>query len=261
MERANFRVTHYLNWSPLARRLLTLVLANVGQRWVEFFMARSVVAHGFENFQKADPQRSVLLVVNHRTFNDQFTICARLFKMFGAHHNIFFPVRANYFYDNPAGLLVNMVLAQGVMYPPIIRQGARRRWNQTATDIMVELLKHPQNMVGVHPEGRRNQRPSPYDLLPAQPGCGELIYRANPNVIPVFLQGFADNVFDMHRNSVSRDPDRKPLVHMVMGEPLDFSKEREMEQNRKTYLHISQRVMARIGELSVQEKEIRRSQS
>ncbi len=49
----------------------------------------------------------------------------------------------------------------------------------------------------------------------------------------------------------------KPLVHMVMGEPLDFSEERKLEKNRKTFLLISKKVMKAIGELVKREQEIR----
>ncbi len=49
----------------------------------------------------------------------------------------------------------------------------------------------------------------------------------------------------------------EPLVHMVMGEPLDFSEERKMEENRKTFLRISKKVMNAIGELAKREQDIR----
>jgi hypothetical protein len=45
---------------------------------------------------------------------------------------------------------------------------------------------------------------------------------------------------------------------MVMGEPLDFSEEYEMEASRKTYLSISKKAMRRISELAEKEKTIRR---
>ncbi len=257
VERVNFKVTHHLNWSPTARKVLTFLGFHVGRRWIEWVISRTVRDHGFENFAKLDPSRGVLLVVNHRSFYDQFVIAARLFRQFGKHHNIYFPVRANYFYDNPTGLLVNLLIAFGVMYPPIIRDPRRRYWNGFATDIMVALLKEPQNMVGFHPEGTRNRGPSPYDLLPAKPGCGELIYRANPNVVPVFLQGFPRSVLDILKSNYAKSPRWKPLVHMVMGKPLDFSEELKLPPSRKTYLKISQKAMGGIAELAEREREIR----
>jgi len=257
MEKISFGVTRYLNSSPAARRLLTLLCAEIGRRWIELCISRTVRDHGFENFEKIDPNRGLLLVANHRSFYDQFAIAARLYKIFGRHHNIYFPIRANFFYDSPLGLLVNLLMAFFVMYPPIVRDTRRRQWNEYATDIMVTLLKHPDNMVGFHPEGTRNQGSDPYALLAAKPGCGELIYRANPNVLPVFLQGFPNSVVDLFKSNHDRSQNWQPLVHMVMGEPMDLSAQLKLERSRKTYLKISRKVMARIGELAEQECDIR----
>ncbi|MFQ5649458.1 MAG: lysophospholipid acyltransferase family protein [bacterium] len=254
VERFSFRVIDRLNRSPEVRKLLTGFNARVSWRWIELLTSNSVQAHGFENFEKAEPGRSILLAVNHRTLYDQFVIAARLFRLYGAHHNVYFPVRSNFFYDNPTGLLVNLTVAQGAMYPPIVRDKSRRQWNKTATEIMVGLLEDPQSMIGFHPEGTRNKGPDPYSLLPAKPGCGELIYRANPNVIPVFLQGLPKNFLKLYRHN---NTGRHHLVHMVMGEPLDFSTERRMEMGRKTFLLISRKVVAGIAALGQTEREIR----
>ena len=114
-------------------------------------------------------------------------------------------------------------------------------------------------MIGFHPEGTRNQGADPYELLPAKPGCGEVIYRANPNVVPVFLQGFPRNLLKMLRGNGDNATASKPLVHMVMGDPIDLREELKMEDNNKTYLRISQTVMAKINDLAQREKEIRKS--
>jgi 1-acyl-sn-glycerol-3-phosphate acyltransferase len=233
--------------------------ATVSSRWIECGTSKTVLDHGFENFQKIDPNRAVLLAANHRTFYDHFVISARLFRLFGPHHNIYFPVRANFFYDHFLGLLVNLPIALGVMYPPIIRDSKRRHWNVYATDLMADLLTDPRNMVGFHPEGTRNRGPDPYKLLPAKPGCGELIYRTNPNVVPVFLQGFPKTPWKLLRQNLGRSNSVQPVVHMVMGQPLDFSEELTLPQNRKTFLLISKKVMASIAELSKREQDIRAS--
>ncbi|MFQ5708463.1 MAG: lysophospholipid acyltransferase family protein [bacterium] len=257
-ERVNFRVTHTLNRSPRIRRLLTLIGATFSKTWIEFGTSKTVLDHGFENFDKIDPGKGVLLAANHRTFYDQFVISARLFRLFGPHHNIYFPVRSNFFYDNFLGLFVNLPMALGVMYPPIVRDVRRRIWNVFATDLMVELLEDEDNLVGFHPEGTRNRGPDPYSLLPAKPGCGELIYRSKPNVVPVFLQGFPKNPWQMIRKNWSHSAAHKPMVHMVMGEPLDFSAEFELARGKKTYLLIARKVMERIKQLGEQEREIRK---
>ena len=255
VERFNFKVTHSMNSSSIIRPILTKIAVVLGGRSVEIATSNIVLDHGFENFEKIDPNKGVLLVVNHRTFYDQFVIYARLLRLFGTHRNAYFPVRANFFYDNPLGLFVTLPFALGGMYPPIIRDKKRLLWNQYATDLMAELVKSPANMLGFHPEGTRNRGSDPYTLLPGKPGCGELIFRSNPNVVPVFLQGFMKSPFKMVQKNWSNSAE--PLVHMVMGEPLDFSEEHKLEENRKTFLLISKKVMNAIGELAKREQEIR----
>ncbi len=245
--------------SPRWRRLLTKTGEIHSRGYVKFFTGNIAEPHGFENFEKIDPTRGVLLVVNHRSFYDQFVVTAELMRRHGLRHHIYFPVRANYFYDNPTGGFVNLLLAASTMYPPIVRDRSRRQWNRVATDIMIDLLKQPGNMVGFHPEGTRNRNPDPYEFLPPKPGAGELVYNANPNVLPVFLQGFPDNFGKLCRHNFKHRNPKKPLVHMVMGAPLDFSEERKLEASKKTYLQISQKIMHSINALAEEERKIRES--
>jgi len=257
IERVNFRITHALNRSPGARRVLTWIQSAFGSRWVEWVTGNIVLQHGFERFEKIDRSKGVLVVANHRTFYDQFVIAAKLFRLYGAHHNIYFPVRANFFYDNPLGLFVNLAVASAAMYPPIVRDRRRLRWNLFATELMIDLLRDGRNMIGFHPEGTRNQGADPYALLPAKPGAGEIIYHARPNVIPVFLQGFPETIPDVIKQNRRQKPTEPPLVHMVMGEPMDFSDLLSQPAKRKTYLAISQKIMAEIARLSDTEKALR----
>lgn len=258
IERFNFRIAQYLNYSPGIRKILVKLQASMGRKWVEIVTGRIVAAHGFEHFESIDPQKGVLLIANHRSFFDQFTIVARLFRMYGPHHNIYFPIRSNFFYDNPLAMFVTLPFGLASMYPPIVRDARRRRWNQTAMQIMIQLLKDPQNMIGMHPEGTRNQGPDPYEFLSAKPGAGEMAYHARPNVVPVFLQGFPPTIGEIVKSNFHQKNSDPPLVHMVMGEPMDFSAEFQMEPSRKTYLLISRKMMRRIAELGELEKNIRK---
>lgn len=258
IERVNFRLVHFLNQSNVTRRLMTFLGSTLHKTWVELGTSRTVMEHGFEHFKEIDSNRAVLLAANHRSFYDLFVITARLFRLYGAHHHVYFPVRSEFFYDNLiGGILVNLPVALAVMYPPIVRQAKRRRWNLFAMDLMVDLLEDKHNMVGIHPEGTRNQNADPYSFLPAKPGCGELIYRANPNVIPVFLQGFPKSPLEMLKRNLGKNQADQPLVHMVMGPPMDFAEEREWPSGMKTYLRISRKVMARIRELGKEERALR----
>lgn len=258
IEKFSFSVINRLNSTPFFKKILTTIAATIGKMWIEFFIHDAVVAHGFKNFAKIDSNRAVLLIANHRSFYDQFAIAARLFQLYGRHHHICFPVKANYFYESLSGLFVNIVVACGVMYPPFVRDRKRLRWNKEATGILISLLKNPENMVGFHPEGARNQGSDPYKFLSAKLGCGELIYKTNPNVVPIFLQGFPNNIVHMLHSSRYKKKPRVPYVHMVMGEPIDFSKELALPENNKTYLVIAQKAMRHIAQLSKEEVEIRK---
>ncbi len=257
VEHFNFKIIHALNSSPRIRRFLTRLGAIYGKWYVGCCTSNIVLDHGFENFKKANPDKAILLVANHRSFFDQFVISGRLFRLYGPHHNIYFPVRSNFFYDNLLGLLINLKIAVGFMYPPIVRDKKRLKWNNFATDLMVDILQNPANMIGFHPEGTRNQGSNPYSLLPGKPGCGELIYRARPNVIPVFLQGFPETIWQLTRNNLSNFKEKKPIVHMVMGQPMDLSEMLKQPLGRKTYLLISKMVMEGINDLAKKEQEIR----
>ncbi len=81
--------------------------------------------------------------------------------------HLYFPVRSNFFHDQPLGVVVNAVVAGGAMYPPIFRQAERRALNDDALDRMVEIVRRPGNVLGMHPEGTR-QGPRPRHL-PARP--------------------------------------------------------------------------------------------
>ena len=48
------------------------------------------------------------------------------------------------------------------------------RSTTTALEKMVEIVKQPGNVLGMHPEGTRGKGDDPYTFLPAQPGVGKL---------------------------------------------------------------------------------------
>lgn len=259
VEKVNFMISDYVNRDPKAKHVFSRIASVVGKSWVEFFVSNLCPDHGFEKFAKIDPTRGVLLVANHRSFFDLFAVTARLFTMYGNHHQVQFPVRSTFFYDHYLGHCVNLPLAWGTMYPMIMRDKNRRGWNRFSTELLVELLQDPRNMVGFHPEGTRSRTKDPYELLPGRPGCGELIHRSRPNVIPVFLQGFPR--YAWHGPLINHGPLKHKVLwaHMVMGDPMDFSQEWSEPASPELNQRIVDRVMAAIKGLGEQEKEIRRT--
>lgn len=254
LERFHYRLVDVINRASWFPDLASPFNSVISRLWVEAFIRHLVQDHGFDNFKRIDPNRSVLLVANHRSFYDQYSIMARLYTLFGNHHRIFFPIRSPFFYDSLLGLVVNLSLSFGAMYPPITRDPRRMAWNSFAMDLLVELLQDRRHLVGFHPEGKRSQDPDPYALLPGKLGCGMVIHKSRPNVLPVFLQGFPRSVLSWPLKNLRRP---RPVVHMVMGAPIDFSEEFAAPGDRRTYLRIAKKTMAAIAEVAEREKAIR----
>jgi 1-acyl-sn-glycerol-3-phosphate acyltransferase len=212
-ERLAFRV---MRWASEAR---------VGQIWQHFvlvpfvsmFVSRRLVVSGLERVP-ADAQARILLVANHRTFFDQFILGYILFKR-GLRQRLHFPVRANFFYENPLGLLICLAMSGGSMFPPFFRKAKKKGVNKLSLQTLVEMLQRPAQMVGFHPEGTRNKTDDPYQLLPAQPGVGELALKARPIVIPAFITGLTNSVFaELFANLRGQR-----TIVAVFGAPIDLS--------------------------------------
>ena len=257
IERLNFSLMDWANRTPWVKRSLGFIASTVGMAWVEMAASRLVMDYGFEHFEAIDPNRGVLLVANHRSFYDLYAVAARLFRKYGNHHDIYFPVRSTFFYTNLLGLAIDIPVALASMYPPIVRNKAMKAWNRFAVDLMVYLLEQPRTMIGYHPEGTRNRGPDPYRLLPARAGCGELIYRARPNVVPVFLQGFPRYAWHAPVVNAGLLGRPRPWVHMVMGEPMHFDEYYARPNTVETWKAISQCVVDRLSALGQEERRIR----
>lgn len=257
VERANFKLADFINRGPGMKDIMSVLSTTVGRGYVETCVSNLCPAHGFEKFTKIDPSRGVLLVANHRSFFDLFAIAGRLFTLYGNHHDVYFPVRSTFFYDHPAGQLISLPISMGSMYPMIMRDKHRRDWNRFSTELLVELLQNPRSMVGFHPEGTRSRLPNPYDLLPGKKGCGELVHRARPNVVPVFLQGFPRYAWNSPLLNYDLINKGTIWAHMVMGAPMDFEEEFKMDASQETYQLIADKVMVEIKRLSEEEKVIR----
>ena len=84
---------------------------------------------GIENVENADDDRPLLLVANHRSFFDLYTVSSVIFRRSRRPVKLFFPVRAKFFYDSPLGWFVNFAMGWLSMYPPFFREArdARKR--------------------------------------------------------------------------------------------------------------------------------------
>jgi 1-acyl-sn-glycerol-3-phosphate acyltransferase len=168
----------------------------------------------------------------------------------------YFPVRSEFIYDHVGGWLANALVAGMAMYPPIYRQPSRRALNRDALGFLVNELQRPGTLVGMHPEGRRGTMADPYTLLPAQPGLGEVVHRAQPVVIPVFINGVPRNLFAALRDNFRRG--HAPVtITITFGEPLTFDGERGTPPGARTSLRIAQGIQSEIERLGARDRDFR----
>ena len=243
-ERFAFRAMRWANASPLCYLWQRyFILPFVGS-----IVSRRLTYVGLDRVQKLPPDASILLVANHRTFFDQFVLGWILWRRAGLTQRLNFPVRATFFYENPAGLAVCLLMSGGTMFPPFFRKTEKKAFNKYALGILLEKLKTPGQIVGFHPEGKRNKGDNPYELLPAQPGGGELALKARPTVVPAFITGLS--------NSLWREIRGKTSVIAVFGDPVELPQiegETRLSHHKKT----ADLLTERIAGLFEEEKKLR----
>jgi 1-acyl-sn-glycerol-3-phosphate acyltransferase len=195
-------------------------------------IGRRLRLSGLENVRSLPRDSSLLLVANHRSFFDFFTVVVTLRFKAGFRHHIYFPVRSEFFYDHLVGILVNLVAAGMSMFPPIFRFGPKRALNVWSLTRCAELLAKPGTAVGFHPEGTRNKGPDPFRLQPAHAGLGRVAIAApQARVIPVFVAGLGNRIPTEIRHNLTA-PRRYP-VWMAFGPEVDLADLRE-RGNRAT---------------------------
>lgn len=258
IERLALKFARAANEDERGKWLQTRFLRGVSYTWVRACLANRILAEGLDDLMALHPERGVLLVSNHRSFFDQYAMLLACYM--GPVHwakSLHFPVRANFFYDQPLGIAVNALVAGGAMYPPIFRQTERRALNDAALDTMVEILKTPNNVLGMHPEGTRGKGPDPYQFLPAQPGVGKVALLAQPMVIPTFIHGLGNNIVQDIKWNFGPEARRDHAVVCVFGPPIDYA-DLAAEKPRPTlYKKCADRFMAEVGKLRDRERVIR----
>ena len=233
-------------------------LRAVSYSWVRAFLAKRILVEGLDEMMVLRPDRGVMLVSNHRSFFDQYAMLLACYM--GPVHwakHLYFPVRSNFFYDQALGIFVNAAVAGGAMYPPIYRQAERRALNDGALDKMVEILRRPDSVLGMHPEGTRGKGPDPYEFLPAQPGVGKLALVAQPVVIPAFILGLGNNIVEDIKWNFGGDARRNHAVIAVFGNPVDYDDLKAEKPRHALFKKCADRLMRDIGKLAAREKELR----
>ena len=258
IERLALRFGELANESPTGKWLQGRFLRGISYAWVRACIANRMFVDGLEELIALHPPGGVMFVANHRSFFDQY--CMLLACFMGPvpwAKRLFFPVRSNFFYDQPLGIVVNAAIAGGAMYPPIYRQAERRAKNDEALDKMVELLGDQGNILGMHPEGTRGKGDDPYQLLPAQPGVGKVALIGKPTVIPAFILGLGNKITEDIRLNFSATARTDHAVITVFGAPIDYSDLLAEKPRPTLYKKTADRFMAEIKKLSLREREIR----
>lgn len=239
-------------------------LWRVSVLWNHVFMVnvvrllggRRLHAHGLEHLAAVAPGDRIVMVANHRSFFDFFTIGGTLYMRTHVPRRLLFPVRAPFFYDRWIGGFVNAFMSAFTMFPPIVRDTERQDWNRYALVRCVEALAVPGTVVGFHPEGTRNQGPDPYELLRPHPGVGKVILEApDVKVLPVFVLGPTNSVFtDFVRNWTH--PGAHP-IDVVFGPPVDVTDLRAKGSRATTQMAVAKRCLDAIAALGAQHRALR----
>ena len=247
-ERLGFRLAHRMNLGAW-KRLMTFCQRHVGSLWIYLATYNLMNVFGIENVENADVEKPLVLVANHRSFFDMYTVSSVIFRRTKRPVTLFFPVRAKFFYDNPVGWIVNLVMGWFSMYPPFFREDrvvTKREFDKYSMRRLVQLCSEGHgHMIGFHPEGKRNLDGDPYDLLPAQPGIGKVIYSAHPQVIPVFIAGLSNDL----PKQILGNWTGGPKIRIWFGEPIDLTPFYEKGDRLRTHKEISDYLMTKIGEL------------
>ena len=255
MERTAFKVMRFINQGG-GRRVF-----RIWQRWVitpliGLFVYRRLRVHGMERLDAVRPEVPILLVANHRTFFDLFILGWLLIRHQRLGRQVSFPVRSNFFYETPLGLLMAVLFTGGSMFPPFFRSAEKKAMNRLSLAILLEKLRTPGQMVGFHPEGTRNKSDDPYAMLPAQPGAGELALKARPLVVPAFILGMTNSFW----TEVKANHRREPPVIAVFGAPIELPKaagETRLSHHKRFADLINQRISA----LGAEERALRSAAS
>ncbi len=258
MERFALRFGELANDDPRGKWLQTRFLRGVSYTWVRACIAQRILCDGLDDLLDLRPETGIMLCSNHRSFFDQYVMLLACYMGPAAWaKQLYFPVRSNFFYDQPLGVMVNAAIAGGAMYPPIYRQAERRALNDDALDRMVSIVRTPGNVLGMHPEGTRGKGPDPYQFLPAQPGVGKLALVGKPVVIPAFIHGLGNNIAMDIAQNFSKKARTDHAVIIAFGKPVDYS-DLAAEKPRPTlYKKCADRFMQHVKQLGERERELR----
>jgi 1-acyl-sn-glycerol-3-phosphate acyltransferase len=250
-ERAAFRAMDILHRHalPLTERWLR----GVSARWMTLGSRNMMHAVGLDRLSGLRPSDGILLVANHRSFFDLYMLAVLLHRHTPLRQPVLCPVRADFFYQRALGVLVNVLVGGGRMFPPFFREPEKQGFNRWAIERVADELQRGSVLVGFHPEGRRNQNADPYQPLPARPGVGRLVTEAWPIVVPAFINGLSNDFFSDLRGNF--DGTRRVIA--VFGAPIDTAPYRSLGNRTSAHKRIADDLLRRIYQLGEEERTVR----
>ena len=253
-EKVGFRLAHRMNLGRW-KRLMTFGQRHIGSLWIYLATYNLMNVFGIENVENAEVDKPLILVANHRSFFDMYTVSSVIFRRTNRPVTLFFPVRAKFFYDNPVGWFVNLVMGWFSMYPPFFREAGeakKREFDKYSMRRLVQISTEGHgHMIGFHPEGKRNFSENAYEFLPAQPGIGKVIYEAHPQVIPIFIAGLGNDL----PKQIMGNWTGGPKVRIWFGEQINLSEFYSKGYRIRTHKEIADFLMTKIAELGDRDKE------
>jgi 1-acyl-sn-glycerol-3-phosphate acyltransferase len=226
--------------------------------WIATFMrfllwfcgGRRFRVRGQDVLRSFSAESRVLMVANHRSFFDFYTVAYANVSGSVLGKRCFFPVRSTFFYDGPLGAAVNWCMTVMAMFPPILRRPEGRTWNRWALRRLNAELQVPGTWVGIHPEGTRNVDLNPWSFRKAHAGAGQIALAVDGiRTIPLLVLGMSNNiVLETWRNWTN--PAKYP-IYIWYGPDVDFGDLRARAEEPEAWRLASERCMEAIAELAV----------
>jgi 1-acyl-sn-glycerol-3-phosphate acyltransferase len=252
-EKTGFRLADKMNRGAW-KRFWTFCQRHIGSLWIYLATYNLMNVFGLENIEQTDARKPLLLVANHRSFFDMYTVSSVLFRQTKRPIKLFFPVRAKFFYDSPLGWFVNFVMGWFSMFPPFFREDReikKREFDKFSMRKLIEICSGgAAHVIGFHPEGKRNLSEDAYSFLPAQPGIGKVIMLARPQVVPVFIAGLGNDL----PKQILGNWRGGEKIRIYFGAPIDLSEFYGKRDSLRTHKEIADFLMLKIGELAKKDK-------
>lgn len=251
VERLAVALLDAVNLSSGVKDTVQWAVRNVSARWVRACTRNLVTLHGLGHVATLAPARGVILVSNHRSFFDMYVVSAFLYEKSGFLRRLYFPVRANFFYENVLGVAVNLAISGGAMWPPVFRDARRTTLNPVGLAQMRAVLAEPGAVIGLHPEGKRGTGPDPHALLPPKPGLGELVATVHDDVVlvPMFVIGLQNDIARQIASNFGVGEARP--VRIRFGAPLTAAEARALGATAGA---VSEAVFARVAALAEEDR-------